>query len=276
VRGSESRDATGAHFAALINLRGESLLDFITHTKLHILNREKEPTFLDSRRQEVLDITLCTRGLTSQVRDWKVSSEPFVSDHRQIHYALDQIQIEKKWNCNPRYTNWMGYRADLDSQLKKASNRFYSKEDLEMVSQFISDAIKDSFVMNCSIKLKNSLTHVFWWNKELSKFRVLVRKLFNQARNTSKVGDWKHAYRKAIVVIKRNSWEKFCWSIKNVLEASRLHRILSKGNNPHLGCIKLLSGDYTGSVEESLGHLMDVHFPGSQGTVWWLRWKTRA
>ena len=88
-----------------INPRGESLLDFIMRTGLQILNRGKEPTFLDSRRQEVLDITICTRGLVGLVRDWRVSSEPSGSDHRQIRFTLDQIQIEKKWGRNPRQTN---------------------------------------------------------------------------------------------------------------------------------------------------------------------------
>ena len=84
-----------------INPRGESLLDFIMRTGLQILNRGKEPTFLDSRRQEVLDITLCTRGLEGLVRHWRISSEPSGSDHRQICFTLDQIQIEKKWGRNP-------------------------------------------------------------------------------------------------------------------------------------------------------------------------------
>jgi hypothetical protein len=75
-----------------INPRKESLLDFIMHTSLHIL---------DSRRQEVLDITLCTRGLEGLVRHWRVSSEPSGSDHRQICFTLDQIQIENKWGRNP-------------------------------------------------------------------------------------------------------------------------------------------------------------------------------
>jgi hypothetical protein len=95
-------------------------------------------------------------------------------------------QIEKKWGRNPRLTNWTDYRTDLESHLKKSSNRFYSKKDLEMESQFIRDAIKDSFEMNCPIKLKNTLTHTPWWNKKLSKIRVEVRKLLNQARNTTK------------------------------------------------------------------------------------------
>ena len=60
-----------------------------------------------------------------------------------IHYALDQIQIEKKWGHNPRLTNWRGYSDDLECQMKKAPNRYYSKEDLEMASQFISNSVKD-------------------------------------------------------------------------------------------------------------------------------------
>jgi hypothetical protein len=102
-----------------INPRGESLLDFIMRTRLHILNRGNEPTFLDSRRHEVLDITICTRGLVGLVRDWRVSSEPSGSDHKQIRFTLDQIQTENKRGRNPRQTNWTGYKADLESQLKK-------------------------------------------------------------------------------------------------------------------------------------------------------------
>jgi hypothetical protein len=41
-----------------VNPRGESLLDFIMHTTLHIRNTEKEPTFLYARRQVVLNIIL--------------------------------------------------------------------------------------------------------------------------------------------------------------------------------------------------------------------------
>ena len=161
------------------------------------------------------------------VRDWRVSSEPSGSDHRQIRFTLDQIQIEKMWGCNPRLTNWMGYKADLENQLKKAPNEFYSKEDLKMASQFVSDAIKDSFEINCPVKLKNPSIRVPWWNKELAKLRVEMRS-FNRARNSRK--EAQRAYKKAIVVAKRNSWRGFCEGIEKVPEASRLHRILSQEN----------------------------------------------
>jgi hypothetical protein len=49
------------------------------------------------------------------------------------------------------------------------------------------------------------------------------------------------------------------------VEASRLHRFLSKENNSYLGHIKLPSGDYTRSLEEFRGHLLEAHFSGSKG-----------
>jgi hypothetical protein len=118
--------------------------------------------------------------------------------------------------------------------------------------------------------------------EQRAKLRVEVRKLFNWAKNISKMGDWEcfhevqHAYRKATVVAKRNSWRRFYEIIEKASETSRLHRILSKENNPHLDCIKLPTGDYTGSVKEILGHLMDVHFPGSRGALRCLGWKSEA
>jgi hypothetical protein len=79
----------------------------------------------------------------------------------------------------------------------------------------------------------------------------VVRRLFNRSRNSSKEGDWKRfretqrAYKKAIVIAKRNSWREFCEGIEKVPEALRLHRILSQENKIYLGCIKFSSGGYT-------------------------------
>ncbi|XP_018399991.1 PREDICTED: uncharacterized protein LOC108777564 [Cyphomyrmex costatus] len=65
-----------------INPRGESLHKFIMDASLMILNRGTVPTFMDCRRQEVLDITISTGRVADLVRDWRVSGEPSGSDHR--------------------------------------------------------------------------------------------------------------------------------------------------------------------------------------------------
>jgi hypothetical protein len=55
---------------------------------LEILNRGNERTFCNSRRVEVLDITLGTCELLERIKDWEVSSEPSLSDHRHIMFKL--------------------------------------------------------------------------------------------------------------------------------------------------------------------------------------------
>ncbi len=70
------------------NTRAESLLEFIVSTNLSIENVGCEPTFVTSVRREVLDITLGNELTTGLIRQWKVSSEPFMSDPRIIRFAL--------------------------------------------------------------------------------------------------------------------------------------------------------------------------------------------
>lgn len=45
---------------AFVCLRGESLLQFIIANDSHIVNKENCPTFVTSRREEVLDKTVAT------------------------------------------------------------------------------------------------------------------------------------------------------------------------------------------------------------------------
>ncbi|XP_032685218.1 uncharacterized protein LOC116850721 [Odontomachus brunneus] len=136
-----------------INPRGESLHEFVMDSKLIILNRGTEPTFMDCRRREVIDLTLCTRGVADLVKDWRVSNEPSGSDYRQLRFALEHRE-KRNWGRNPRGTNWTSYRKDLGTILKKAPSRFNTKQDLEVASQFVSDAIIEAYEANCPLRRK--------------------------------------------------------------------------------------------------------------------------
>jgi len=57
---------------------------------------------MDHRRQEIIDITLCSVGMMGLVRDWRVSNEP--SDSDQVRFILEQKE-EIKWGRNPKHTN---------------------------------------------------------------------------------------------------------------------------------------------------------------------------
>jgi hypothetical protein len=80
-------DANARHIlcgSTHINPRGESLAEYLVSSNLDILNRGKEPTFVITNRKEVIDLTLGTNHIGNLVRDWHVSDESFVSDHRNF------------------------------------------------------------------------------------------------------------------------------------------------------------------------------------------------
>ncbi|XP_011312971.1 uncharacterized protein [Fopius arisanus] len=122
------------------NARGEALNDFIMEKDLQILNRGKEPTFMDCRRHEVLDITICTAGMARWVKDWRGSKEPSGSDHSQIRLSLtcESEQIPRR---NPKDTNWGSYREELFVRIQDLPSRFRNKRDLEHAAKRLGEVI---------------------------------------------------------------------------------------------------------------------------------------
>ncbi|XP_043467491.1 uncharacterized protein LOC122501807 [Leptopilina heterotoma] len=79
-----------------INDRGRRLLDFLIDTDLDILNQGNEATFVTVNRKEVLDITICSKSLCDGVRDWRVSNEDSLLDHRPITFRLESKDQEQE------------------------------------------------------------------------------------------------------------------------------------------------------------------------------------
>lgn len=263
-------DANSHHYgwgSSDVNPRGESLQDFIMGAGLLILNRGHEFTFMDSRRREVVDLTLCTNGLSDKVQDWRVSQEPSGSDHRQIHMSLQHTQAAVWRRCREK-TDWVGFRAALKAWTPSIPTNFRNREELEAAATRLRDVLVDAYEANCPETLVRGRTKVPWWNEGLAETRKEVRRALNKAKRTNRPEHWRahrdlqRRYSKEIVVAKRKSWRAFCESIESAPEASRLNRILSQDSKPQLGCLKRPDGSYTENTEESLCHLMETHFPG--------------
>lgn len=74
-----------------------------------------ESTFVTSNRREVLDINLSNERIIAQVSQWRVSSEPFMSDHRIIKFAL-KVELPKRIPSN---IDWNIFRDTLGLNIKK-------------------------------------------------------------------------------------------------------------------------------------------------------------
>ena len=64
--------------------QGEGLVDYLNNTDFDILNTGGKPTFRNSMREEVIEITVCTGTIRDKVKKWTVSDERSLSSPFRI------------------------------------------------------------------------------------------------------------------------------------------------------------------------------------------------
>ncbi|CAH1956045.1 unnamed protein product [Acanthoscelides obtectus] len=109
------------------------------------------PTFSNSVREEVIDVTLSTLNLAQDIRDWKVSLTPSLSDHRFILFKTDG-EIPDKYARNPRHTRWESFRADIDSKLGAVPYRLGRGSDIEAAVESLSRDLTAAYEENCPLR----------------------------------------------------------------------------------------------------------------------------
>ena len=63
-------------------------VEYMVSTKLYILNEGNEPSFLNVRRWQVIDLTQGSTLVGNLVSYWHASSEESLSDHRYIYFKI--------------------------------------------------------------------------------------------------------------------------------------------------------------------------------------------
>jgi hypothetical protein len=80
-------------------------------------SRGNDPIFCNSRRVEVIDITLGSCELLERIKDWEVYFGPSLSGHRHVIFKLVG-SVSAGFFSDPRSTNWDSFREDLESRLE--------------------------------------------------------------------------------------------------------------------------------------------------------------
>jgi hypothetical protein len=106
-----------------INKRGESLFNYIMANGLDIMNRGNRSTFVTSKRQEVINITIATLYAGNFVKNWHVNEEVICSDHGYIRFTITGIDRMVEVFCNPRRTDWESFRTDLSGCLGSITDK---------------------------------------------------------------------------------------------------------------------------------------------------------
>ena len=249
-----------------INTRGEYLLEYLTSNEVHVCNVGTEPTFINAIRKEVLDLTLCSASIVEKIKNWHVSDEPSLSDHRHIVFDIEAKKLTKEKFRNPRNTNWESFKDHLVESRTSCHNNLRTPQELDTAASDLQHRITDAYNNTCPIIERAINRDVPWWNDTLDDLRRKARRAFNHAKitnNWSAYGAALTEYNKEIRRSKRKSRKRFCEGIQTMPEAIRLQKTLSKDHSNGLGQLKKEDGNLTVTNRDTLEVLMDTHFPGS-------------
>jgi hypothetical protein len=107
--------------SATQNPRGSDVEGFIATNDLALQNVGNAFTYVSSRYQTIIDITLTNRKLESHIYDWEVRSEETHSDHKRITYSLDFDTTTSRESRDYRTANWGllgGYTHQQNAQTR--------------------------------------------------------------------------------------------------------------------------------------------------------------
>lgn len=254
------------------NSRGEKLMEYIATTKLETLNHGTKPTFVVKNRKEVIDITLSSQNFASRIKNWQVSKEETLSDHKEINFSITIEQQPKKLFRNPRNTNWEIFNRNLSAKLRNNSklNGIETARQLDDAVEFITNSMSSAFFKACPGRISKPKSN-FWWNNELEKLKKESRRLnkLHEAKigTTEEHNSWvilnkcKHKYSAEIRAAKKGTWINFCNQIEGVSVTARMHKLIANDKTKGPGILQYNNGSYTENAEDTAKLLLETHFP---------------
>jgi len=120
--------------------------------------------------------------LLESINGREVSSEPSLSDHRHILFAL-RGSVPVLLVGNPKGTNWGSFRRDLREKLERGPEMNIEDEaGLGLAVHWIQQALIFAYEDNCPLRPVRRGRKSLRWTSELESFRREVRRLFNRCR----------------------------------------------------------------------------------------------
>jgi hypothetical protein len=92
---------------------------------------------------------------------------------------------------NPRRTDWGSFKTDLSGCFGNMADKVSNFMDLVTAERQFKDAIVYAYNENCPLTTKRNNMNISWWNQDLAEKRRKVRRLFNAAKKSGKLTDYK-------------------------------------------------------------------------------------
>ncbi|KAL0811348.1 hypothetical protein ABMA28_009758 [Loxostege sticticalis] len=135
------------------NTRGEELVNYLISTKLTLINIGSEPTFVNSRSQTIIDLTLATEAISNLISDWHVSREASCADHRWIRFNLNLTLPRSRPRRQPRKTDRHAFVRMVKSALDGVGNLTTNSNtnDIEQQVNKLTSILTNSYEQSCPL-----------------------------------------------------------------------------------------------------------------------------
>jgi ribonuclease HI len=251
-----------------INPRGTQLADWIYSTSdINIVNTGTKPTFVNSIREEVIDVTLCNNSNVDRIENWRVSDDVTHSDHNRIEFdfLLNQGDSSNETYRNVKRTDWIKYSEELSNNIKVGNS-----ESLDGMAEELDTAFNSAFFASSKLFKVRKQKKPPWWTMELTELSRDVQRTKRRCKkharenNREAYREAKRKYKYALRSAQSEGWKKHVTEMEDLTSSARLVKILKSGKKTEIGTVRKPNGEYTATPEETLQVLLDTHFPNQE------------
>ena len=247
------------------NVRGDAMELFVAENNLDILNQGVTPTFVNSRAETHIDISLAYKA-KEYVSNWNVRLDYWFSDHRCIEFIITFGNF-----LPPTITKVEWKKFENSLELNEKLYRLWTPSIIDAEASALTKVIS-STLANCTSTVPRSTKMLRWWNSDLEKQKCKILNLARKIRQRPSSSDnlkndfeeAKSKYFKACRRARRTCWKSYCNNIDNPQKVALLNKVLKHERKNNIGLLKDTNGVFTNSIESSLDLLLKTHFPESE------------
>ena len=139
--------------------------------------------------QSIIDVTL-TKGLSLDIKNWRVSRDFNGSDHNNIHFELDakpqELEEIRCWES----VDWIQF-GELMNQKRLFQPKIINEKKLDKMVDSLYEAINKSLdKVSPKIKASGKGNSFSWYTNEHELMSKNVNKLYIRAMRTRNSDDW--------------------------------------------------------------------------------------
>ena len=273
------------------NNRGRAWEEYLSTSRLRVLNKGDQFTYISAAGQSIIDVTFATKKVAQRVAHWEVSDWVPQSDHLGVTFVLftkgGVTPNGHRWNFRKAKAEvWEEFKRRLEEKgFCDTPPGQWTMEHLDreacLLVEDIHEAL-DQLVELC--RVSNGIRSPSWWDKDCTRLKkklermrfydrkrryLQLRRGFTQREphgprkySFQEYIDTRKEFRRHCRRVKRTHWRRFIANIQTTEETANLKKRLSKGGGVQQGTFKNSDGSYC-TPEESAMKMIQTHFPNA-------------